>query len=309
MLSRVWGVWLWAPRSAWFAGAIGVVFLWGSTALGQAPAVEPAAAAPPPAAAAPLDLPLNHSPAHARPFRTRSARGDGADRARTDRTRTRRVSCRSQPESTTRATTKPVCLKARAAPVEFRRRLVAVPGGFHAHQLLDVRSRRQLSQTSWRAQVGGYFFDHLRVSARLVAPLEAVTDNHSSFGDSAAVNGASSFSQQSARNVSVLYAATVGFAVSNEKSFVFGPSVALFRTDVEAYGSAVAFVLPFEWVTTRNLRVGFEFDLGHAFGGSVRDICRTSSPFSTSCGSTTVERGSGSMIVAQFNMGWSLGKL
>jgi hypothetical protein len=98
--------------------------------------------------------------------------------------------------------------------------------------------------------------------------------------------------------------------VTNSKTFVFGPSLALLRTDVEDYGSALQLAFPFEWPSRRNLRVGFEFAIGYAFGGHARQVCTTfTGSLATSCGNRTVERGTSPAILVQFNMGWSLGSL
>jgi hypothetical protein len=109
--------------------------------------------------------------------------------------------------------------------------------------------------------------------------------------------------------MSVLYGVSAGLLVTNSRSFVFGPSVELQRTDVEAYGTTLAFGLPFEWTTRRNLRVGFELAIGHSFGGSVHEVCRTFSSPVTSCGSRTADRPSGISVLFQYNMGWALGSL
>lgn len=149
------------------------------------------------------------------------------------------------------------------------------------------------------AQVGCYCFGRLRLSARVMIPLGTVGDDYRT----------SIFSEppfRQARNVSFVYTASVGLVVTNSRSFVFGPSVVLQRADVEAYGSELAFALPFEWTQRKNMRTGFEFSLGHAFGGSVADTCTTAS--SPGC-ATFRTRPSGTSILAQFNLGWALGGL
>ena len=156
-------------------------------------------------------------------------------------------------------------------------------------------------------QFGGYVFERLRVSARMITPLEDVSDGYSNYGGNVG-NGTGSFEPVDARSMSVLYGASVGLLITNSKTFVFGPSVQFQRTDVNAYGSALALGLPFEWTTQRNLRVGFELGFGHAFGGSVRYTCRN---FATnaSCGTRTADRPSGTTVLFQYSMGWSLGSL
>ena len=156
-------------------------------------------------------------------------------------------------------------------------------------------------------QVGAYLFDHLRVSARLVAPLEEVRDSHTYYATQTSSRG--SYHPVDSRSVSLLYGASVGLVITNSRSFVFGPSIALLRTDVEAYGSAWFITLPFEWTTQRSLRIGFEFGLGHAFDGKVREACLTNTSPARGCGVVEVDRTGGTALLAQFYMGWALGKL
>lgn len=158
-------------------------------------------------------------------------------------------------------------------------------------------------------QVGGYVFERLRVSARLATPLEDVSDGYSSYADALPSNGSQSFDRVKARSLTLLYGASVGLLITNSKTFAFGPSVQLLRTDVSAYGTALSIGLPFEWTTRKNLRIGFEFALGHAFGGNIKDVCRTVSTPSTSCGTTTRDRPAGTAVLFQYNMGWALGRL
>lgn len=157
-------------------------------------------------------------------------------------------------------------------------------------------------------QVGGYVFERLRVSARMVAPLEDVGDDYSTYYGSSS-NNTGSYNRVSSRSMAVLYGASVGLLITNSKTFVFGPSLQFQRTDVDAYGNALGLGLPFEWTTQSNLRVGFELAFGHAFGGSVNEVCRNFSSPSTSCGARHVDRPSGTTVLFQYNMGWSLGSL
>ena len=156
-------------------------------------------------------------------------------------------------------------------------------------------------------QFGGYLFERLRLSGRLVVPLEDVNDDLSHYGSGA--NDSGSFRRVDARSMSVLYGVSAGLLVTNSRSFVFGPSVELQRTDVEAYGTTLAFGLPFEWTTRRNLRVGFELAIGHSFGGSVNEVCETFTSPVTACGSRSGDRPSGTSVLFQYYMGWALGSL
>jgi hypothetical protein len=157
-------------------------------------------------------------------------------------------------------------------------------------------------------QFGGYLWERLRVSGRMVVPLEDVNDDLSSYNYGTDGSGSGSYNRRDARSMSVLYGASVGLLITNSRSFVFGPSIALQRTDVSAYGSAVSFGMPFEWTTRKNLRIGFELAIGHGFGGSSQQVCRTSSSPSTSCGERKIDRESGMTVLFQYNMGWALGE-
>lgn len=152
-------------------------------------------------------------------------------------------------------------------------------------------------------------FDRLRVAGRLVTPLEDVGDDYSTYGGNDGSNGSQSFTRVKARSIAMLYSASVGVLITNSKAFVFAPSVELQRADVSAYGSAVSLALPFEWTTRKSMRIGFEFALGHAFGGNVQDACRTFSSPRADCGTRKRDRPSGTAVLAQFYMGWSLGRL
>jgi hypothetical protein len=158
-------------------------------------------------------------------------------------------------------------------------------------------------------QFGGYLWQRLRVSGRMVVPLEDVNDGMSRYGYGTNSSGTGSFTRVDARSMSVLYGASVGLLITNSKSFVFGPSIGLQRTDVSAYGTAIAFGLPFEWTTQKNMRIGFELAIGHAFAGSSKEVCKTFGSPSTSCGERTVDREPGMTVLFQYNMGWSLGNL
>lgn len=143
-------------------------------------------------------------------------------------------------------------------------------------------------------QVGGYFFERLRVTARLVAPLQQVDDEQydgyysSDFG--------SSFVDRRSRSVAVLYGASAGLIISNSRTFLFAPGLLIMRTDVEDYGTSLALSLPFEWTTRRHLRIGFELALGQGMGGTQAD---------TNGG--TEKRPSGTFVLLQFAMGYSMG--
>jgi hypothetical protein len=144
-------------------------------------------------------------------------------------------------------------------------------------------------------QVGGYFFERMRLTARLVAPLEKVQDEqyggyYSGFD--------SMYVDRRSRNVTVLYGASVGLIISNSKTFLFAPGVLVMRTDVEDYGTSLALSLPFEWTTRRHLRIGFELALGQGMGGTQAD---------SGIEGGTEPRPNGTFLLAQFGMGFSMG--
>lgn len=152
-------------------------------------------------------------------------------------------------------------------------------------------------------QPGGYLFERLRWSARLVVPLGDA-------GDEAyyASTGVSSLTHVDSREVSVFYGASLGVVVASTRSFAFSPSLFFLRTDVSDYGTSLGLALPFDWVTARSMRVGFEFDAGSAFGGQMRFSCQPGSVPNT-CSPSQRKRPAGTAIGLQFYMGWSLGML
>lgn len=248
------------------------------------PAAEPAS--PPPAASAPppLEPPPPTSPAQRPSFL---------------RTREELEELKPPPRLSLRAKLPDPGFVARSSPwVDF---------SFTSFYLKD----RVGNFLNFGVQVGGYFFEHLRLSARLVAPTEVVRDERS--GDSSFNGGGASFrvtNQMASRHMSLLYGASVGLVVSNDRSFVFGPNLGFVRTDVEDYGTAVVVGLPFEWTTARNLRIGFELSIGHAAGGSSLNRCTVNTNgVATSCGVTSTDRQGGTAVVFSYYMGWSLGRL
>lgn len=155
-------------------------------------------------------------------------------------------------------------------------------------------------------QAGGYLFERLRVSARLVVPLEEASDEFNEYDSF----GAPDVSQRvQSRSVSALYGLTAGLILSNSRTFLFAPGLTLWRTDVNDYGTTGALSLPFEWTTHRRLRVGFEMALGHSFGGSQARICPRFATPSSTCGADRVDRPGGTAVLLQYQMGWALSGL
>ncbi len=292
------------------AGA-SVGFLWAHAALAQVPPpsvapVLPASPPPPPPAAEPAPLPasppkpqaappppLDPPPAPEAPPSRPNFLHTGAEmqRLKSERARRSPAPARAAPEAS------------KALPPDFVLRSSPWVDFTLTSFYMEDRVGNFLNLG---VQFGGYVFDRLRVSARMIVPLEDVSDDYSNYGGVS--SSLANFDKVDARSMSVLYGASVGLLITNSKTFVFGPSVQFQRTDVEAYGSALALGLPFEWTTQRNLRVGFELGFGHAFGGSVRYACRNFTT-NTACGSRTVDRPSGTTVLFQYAMGWSLGSL
>jgi len=172
---------------------------------------------------------------------------------------------------------------------------------------LDERVRSYLN---FGAQLGAYVGGRVRLSVRLVAPVEQVEDARTDADYyRGGVGTSDTYIDVPSRAMSVLYGATVGIVVANSRSFVFAPGVSLVRTDVSDYGSAFALSMPFEWTTRRHMRWGFELAVGHAFGGSVDRVCQRATTTLTYCGKDEDQRPGGTTILLQFQMGWALSNL
>jgi hypothetical protein len=156
-------------------------------------------------------------------------------------------------------------------------------------------------------QVGGYFLERLRLSVRLVAPLEEAADQYNEYDSSSFPS--SSYERIQSRALSLLYGVSAGLILSNSRTFLFAPGLTMWRADVNDYGTSAALSLPFEWTTRRRLRVGFELALGHSFGGSQDRTCRPAPGFATGCVPGRVDRPGGTAVLLQYQMGWALSGL
>lgn len=254
------------------------------------PAAPPLAAPPPPPLEPPLDLPKSE-PKRPAFLKTR----EEMERIKPSRERREAPPLAESPASVAKEVPKDFVLK--ASPwVDFTLTSFYMENRVGNFLNLGV-------------QFGGYLWQRLRVSGRMVVPLEDVNDDISSYSYGTNSSGTGSYTRRDARSMSVLYGASVGLLITNSRTFVFGPSVGLQRTDVSAYGTAIAFGLPFEWTTQKNMRIGFELAIGHAFGGKSQEVCRTFGSPSTSCGERRVNREPGMTVLFQYNMGWGLGNL
>lgn len=266
-----------------------LALLWALPAFAQVPAAEPAPGAAPPPPPPPQTVPPPPPPPQAMPPLQPAPPPQPTKRPAFLHTR-------EEMERIDRAPAAPAPAPRREAPRTktdfFDRATPWVDFALTSYYLED----RVDNVLNLGVQAGAYLFEHLRVSARLVAPLEATGDSYHRYD--------SGFDRVKSRDISLLYGLSVGLVMSNGRAFAFGPSVALLRTDVEAYGSAWFVTLPFEWTTARNLRMGFELGLGHAFGGEQRQACSSSN-----CGISLVDRPGGTSLLGQFNVGYALGSL
>jgi hypothetical protein len=150
-------------------------------------------------------------------------------------------------------------------------------------------------------QAGTFIGARLRVAGRLIAFTSAPEDDVETFGSS-------EFAGTESDSPSVLYGGAVGLAAVSRPKFVVSPSVVFMRTDVRDYGSFVGIGVPFEWVMVKGPRIGFEIDVGRAFGGSVIERCQNLG-IQQSCvpgEERRVERTAGTAIYLHFQIGWGL---
>jgi hypothetical protein len=156
-------------------------------------------------------------------------------------------------------------------------------------------------------QAGGYVFERLRLSGRLIVPLEEASDQYTDYGSFSSPGA--TYERVPSRSVSVLYGLSAGLILSNSRTFLFAPGLTIWRTDVNDYGTTGAITLPFEWTTSRRLRVGFELALGHSFGGSQDRACKVFTTAGSSCGTDEVSRPGSTAVLLQYHMGWALSGL
>jgi len=151
-------------------------------------------------------------------------------------------------------------------------------------------------------QVGGYIAKRVRISGRAFLPTEDANDEYPASG----ILDGDSYAYVDSDPARFLYGANLGVIAASTRSFVLSPGLMFLRSDVADYGTMVGIALPFEWVTATGLRVGFEFDVGRAFGGEVRQQCFPTSITGTCTeGSTrTIAREPGTAFLLDFQIGW-----
>jgi len=141
------------------------------------------------------------------------------------------------------------------------------------------------------AQAGVYVAGRLRLTAKIAFPTESLGDQQADFGSGA-------------KNPSLFYAFSAGFAALRTPTFVMSPGLMVARTDVSDYGTMLAFSLPLDWVTKSGLRLGLEGAFGRALGG--RSAVNCSTPGSADCNQRPKyeTRPSGTALWLQFHIGF-----
>jgi hypothetical protein len=86
----------------------------------------------------------------------------------------------------------------------------------------------------------------------------------------------------------LVYGFRVGVVAVDDDSFIMAPSLNFLRSDESVYGSAVGLTIPFLWVTSVGLRIGWDLGPYISFGGGLRARCEA--PF-VGTGVPTCEQG------------------
>jgi hypothetical protein len=152
-------------------------------------------------------------------------------------------------------------------------------------------------------QAGTFVAARLRIAARLIAFTSSPEDSIESPAFSL-----DEFAPTKSDSPSVMYGGAVGLAALSRPKLVISPSIVFLRSDVKDYGSFIGIGVPFEWVMVKGPRIGFEIDLGRAFGGSVIERCQNLGvPQSCVPGEERrVDRDAGTAILLHFQIGWGL---
>lgn len=156
-------------------------------------------------------------------------------------------------------------------------------------------------------QVGAYLGKRVRLSGRAFMPTEDADDQYPTFNDDPFGSlDNDSFVLVDSEPARFLFGANLGVVAVSNKSFVMSPGLMFLRSDVSDYGTMVGLSLPFEWVTTTGMRVGFEFDIGRAFGGTVLERCvpGTGTTVCQTGETRTIDREPGTAFLLHFQLGW-----
>ena len=141
------------------------------------------------------------------------------------------------------------------------------------------------------AQAGVFVARRVRLTAKIAFPTEGWGDQEADFGSGA-------------KNPSLFYAFSAGYAAVSLPTFVMSPGLMLGRTDVGDYGTMLGLSVPLDWVMRSGLRLGLEGGLGRAFGGQRVIACNT--PGSADCSQQPQYAGreAGSALWLQFQIGF-----
>ena len=104
----------------------------------------------------------------------------------------------------------------------------------------------------------------------------------------------------------VLVGGAIGIAPVVRRNFVFAPGIAFHTTNVGDYGSMLTLSMPFEWVTDDGMRIGFEIDIGRAFGGKITGRC-ISPPCSVG-DEQEFDRPAAPAFLGAFQLGWGFNR-
>jgi len=124
-------------------------------------------------------------------------------------------------------------------------------------------------------QLGGFVVGRVRILGRVVIfpadPDDQYRDDNDIFVSG---GGQNEFFPVDSEPPAVLYGGSAGLVLASTANFVLAPGAVFMRSDVNDYGNFLGVSLPFDWVTDRGLRVGFEVSVGRTFGGEYLARCQ-----------------------------------
>ena len=138
-------------------------------------------------------------------------------------------------------------------------RLAAVRASPFVHMLGNsfYLRERVSSLAAFGGELGMFFVERLRLSARVLVPVAAVNDEITASADK---------DQASAW----LWGFSVGAAANRQDGFAMSPSLQYLRPQGGDFGHNLGFIVPFEWLGRSGFRVGFDFSVLYGFGGHYR---------------------------------------